>query len=219
MFDLEKEISEWRRRLDDAGIKSPGVLNELENHLREEIARLKQTGMDAKTSWKTAMEKIGAANDLQAEFAKVEKVARASKQMKLMPMASLVTIAVWAAAFGALLYFRMGNFSEMNSAQRNSGYGALGLMLLFGFGGRFGYRVFPRIDRKKIRDAICISAGLALAVWWTVLFWGILQWHEYTMAELLVVIVWSFIMPFGLIVGLCVGIETAARKKSFAAAS
>jgi len=37
MFSLEKSISEWRRQMLAAGIKTPVPLEELEIHLREEI--------------------------------------------------------------------------------------------------------------------------------------------------------------------------------------
>ena len=212
MFDLEKAIAEWRQKSLAADIKTPVPLDELESHLREEIERLMRTGMGAEMACETAMEKIGAANALKIEFAKVEKEMRAAKQVKLMLAYSLVAIAVFGAAIGAMLFFRVGSFSELNSAQQNSAYAALAVMLLFGFVGLFGYKIFPTIGRKRIRDAICVSAGVALAIWWTILFWVILPSHEYTMDELLVLIVWGFVMPFGLMVGLCSGIERAAGK-------
>ena len=212
MFNLEAAINDWRQKMLDTGIKTPVPLDELENHLRDEIERLMQAGMDAKNSYEAAMEKIGAANALQTEFAKVEKETRAAKEARFVLAFSLVTIAVGAVTLGAMLYFKIGSFSELTAAQQNSGYAALSLMLLFCFVGRFVYKMFPTIGSKKIRDTICVSAGVALFVWWTVLFWGILPRHEYTMAELLVVIVWGFIMPFGLMTGLIAGIETSARK-------
>jgi hypothetical protein len=37
MFDLEQTISEWRRQMLSAGIKTPVPLEELEIHLREDV--------------------------------------------------------------------------------------------------------------------------------------------------------------------------------------
>jgi len=37
MFDLEQAIIAWRQQMLAAGIKSPVPLEELENHLRDEI--------------------------------------------------------------------------------------------------------------------------------------------------------------------------------------
>jgi cation transport ATPase len=212
MFDLEKQIVEWRQKLLAAGIKAPVPLDELENHLRSEIERLMQAGMDAKESCETAMEKMGAANALQIEFAKVEKENRAAREARLTLVFSLMAIWGMAAAMAVLVVFRVGTFSEMTSAQQNSAYAALSLMLFFGFGGRFGHKFFPRIGRKQIRYAICVSAGAVMAVWWTILFWVILPRHDYSLAEILLLIIWGFVMPVGLIVGLCAGIETAARQ-------
>jgi hypothetical protein len=39
MFSLEQSIAEWRTQMLAAGIKTPTLLEELENHLRDEIER------------------------------------------------------------------------------------------------------------------------------------------------------------------------------------
>lgn len=70
MFNLEKEISEWRRRLADAGIKSRELLDELESHLRDEIAQQMKAGADAQHAFETAVQKIGEPARLKNEFAK-----------------------------------------------------------------------------------------------------------------------------------------------------
>lgn len=212
MFDLDTKIMEWRKQMLASGVKPPVLLDELEGHLREEIERQVKSGVNDEAAFKSALEKIGAAGSLKVEFAKVEKQRRSAKQAKLMPTFILMTIVVFAMFIWALLFFRVGNFSELTSRQELSGYGALTLMLLFSFGGRFGCKWFPSIRRKKVRDTICVSAGVLLALWWTLLFWVILPQHEYTMAQLMVIILWSFVMPFGLMLGLCAAIATAARK-------
>ena len=45
MFNLEKEISEWRQQMLAAGVKSPVPLEELESHLREDIEQQVQSGL------------------------------------------------------------------------------------------------------------------------------------------------------------------------------
>jgi F0F1-type ATP synthase assembly protein I len=212
MFDLETEIVEWRKQMLSAGIKSPVPLDELEGHLREEIERQVKSGGNDEAAFKNALEKIGAARALKVEFAKVEKARRSAKQAKFMLTFSLMTIVALGVFIGALLFFRVGDFSELTPRQQFSGYEALTLGLLFSFGGRFGCKWFPSIRRKKVRDTICVSAGVLLALWWTLLFWGILPRHEYTIAQLCVVLLWGFVMPFGLMLGLCAAVETTARK-------
>jgi cation transport ATPase len=212
MFDLDTKILEWRKQMLALGVKSPVLLDELEGHLREEIERQVTSGVNDEAAFKSALEKIGATGALKVEFTKLEKERRSAKQAKLMLTFNLMTIVAVAVFIWALLFFRVWNFSELTSRQQSSGYEAMALTLLFSFGGWFGCKWFPNIRRKKVRDTICVSAGVLLALWWTLLFWGILPRHEYTIAQLCVVLLWSFVMPFGLMVGLCAAIQTAARK-------
>jgi hypothetical protein len=44
MFDLEQSILEWRKQMLAAGIKTPVPLEELESHLREDIAQQMKSG-------------------------------------------------------------------------------------------------------------------------------------------------------------------------------
>ena len=55
MFDLEQAIADWRRQMLAAGIKTPVPLEELENHLREDIDRQMQSGMSAEPSFGVAV--------------------------------------------------------------------------------------------------------------------------------------------------------------------
>jgi hypothetical protein len=71
MFDREKKISEWRRELIRAGVRSPEVLDELEAHLREEMERQVHAGLDERAAFETAIRIIGGAKQLQSEFAKI----------------------------------------------------------------------------------------------------------------------------------------------------
>ena|ERR1039458_7377903 len=73
MFDLEEKISEWRRQMLAAGIKTPVPLEELEIHLREEIEQHIKSGLNDSQAFQAAIEEIGQAHLLQKEFKKVEK--------------------------------------------------------------------------------------------------------------------------------------------------
>ncbi|MDB6020719.1 MAG: clpC [Pedosphaera sp.] len=70
MHDLETAIATWRQQMQAGGIKNPGVLNELENHLREDVAMQVLGGMDAQQAFEAAVRRIGEAGALRAEFAK-----------------------------------------------------------------------------------------------------------------------------------------------------
>ncbi len=47
MFNLEQAISEWRRQMLAAGLKTPVPLEELESHLRQDVEQQMQLGINA----------------------------------------------------------------------------------------------------------------------------------------------------------------------------
>lgn len=73
MFHLEKSITQWREQMLTAGIQSPGPLDELENHLREEIERQMQSGLAATPAFEQAIARMGQARRLKSEFVKIDR--------------------------------------------------------------------------------------------------------------------------------------------------
>jgi hypothetical protein len=76
MFNLEQSIADWRRKMTAAGIKTPVPLNELEEHLREDVARQMQLGSAAELAFHKAAEGIGSGKKLAQEFARVRELKR-----------------------------------------------------------------------------------------------------------------------------------------------
>jgi hypothetical protein len=72
MFDLNLAISEWRQRMIAVGIENPSVLDELENHLREDVERRILDGTSAQAAFQNATQQIGQPDRLKAEFEKAE---------------------------------------------------------------------------------------------------------------------------------------------------
>jgi hypothetical protein len=72
MFDLERAISNWRGQMLAAGIKSPWPLEELETHLREEIARQVRFGAGNSVAFFSAVAQVGDGASLAGEFMKNE---------------------------------------------------------------------------------------------------------------------------------------------------
>ena len=70
MFNLEKSISEWRRQMQAAGIKTSVPLEELEIHLREDIDRLVQSGLSQETAFNISARHLGQPQALKIEFRK-----------------------------------------------------------------------------------------------------------------------------------------------------
>lgn len=77
MFNLDQAISEWRKQMLAAGIKTPVPLEELESHLREDIAQQMQSGLNEQKAFEVSIQRIGQPQAIQREFKKVE-----TKQMK-----------------------------------------------------------------------------------------------------------------------------------------
>jgi hypothetical protein len=74
MFTLDHAISEWRRQMLVAGIKSPVPLEELEIHLREETERQMKSGLNEQKAFEISVQRIGQPKMLDSEFNKIEKV-------------------------------------------------------------------------------------------------------------------------------------------------
>jgi uncharacterized membrane protein YciS (DUF1049 family) len=71
VFDLETAVADWRRQMLAAGIQAPVPLDELENHLREEIERGIKSGLDEAQAVTRAVQSIGQIGALRNEFNKV----------------------------------------------------------------------------------------------------------------------------------------------------
>jgi hypothetical protein len=70
MFDLESSIVAWREQMLAAGIQAPVPLEELEAHLRDEIAARVQLGTDSRQAFEAAIREVGQPIVLKMEFTK-----------------------------------------------------------------------------------------------------------------------------------------------------
>jgi len=92
MFDLEKSISEWRRQMRAAGIKTPVPLDELEGHLRDEVDRQMNAGLSAQCAFNLATQQIGRPLPLKNEFKKIQR--------NIMTKIALTLIGIFGILFG-----------------------------------------------------------------------------------------------------------------------
>ncbi len=74
MFDLEAAISQWRRQVESTWIGDQSALAELEDHLREEIAALVQSGHADEEAWREAASKLGDPVAIGHEFSKIDRL-------------------------------------------------------------------------------------------------------------------------------------------------
>ena len=72
MFNLETAITEWRRQMVAAGIKTPVPLEELESHLRDDIEQQMGSGVTDQQAFEAAVGRIGQADALDGEFKKAD---------------------------------------------------------------------------------------------------------------------------------------------------
>ena len=211
MFNLEQSIANWRRQMLAAGIQTPVPLEELEIHLREDIAQQMKTGSNQQDAFTSAVQKLGSAHTVQTEFMKVDKTHSALK-WKLMEIGlTLATIQV-PLLFGGIVRKR-ASFIDMTAAEELSSLAALAAFSLLAWSGRLGHRFLPVIQNRRIRDAILFSCCVPLMLWWIVFLNFIVPRHDFTMGEFLVAFTWAFFTPVGACIGLNWGIETAARKE------
>jgi hypothetical protein len=76
MFKLEQSIAKWRRQMLATGVKTPVPLDELENHLREDIEALVAAGQSEDRAFQLAVSRLGSAGSVRTEFNKVKLPAR-----------------------------------------------------------------------------------------------------------------------------------------------
>jgi ABC-type transport system involved in cytochrome c biogenesis permease subunit len=74
MFDLEAEIKAWRRQIQSFCHGNGGALDELEDHLREEVASLTRAGRSEQDACAAAIAKLGDPAVLRCEFAKIDRL-------------------------------------------------------------------------------------------------------------------------------------------------
>lgn len=82
MFNLEQAISDWRREMLEAGVKSPEIVDELESHLREDVARRMETGTNVAEAFEEAVQGMGHGSLLKQEFAKLGRKWRGLRDLK-----------------------------------------------------------------------------------------------------------------------------------------
>jgi hypothetical protein len=126
MFDLEQSITEWRKQMLAAGIKTPVPLEELEIHLREEIERQMKSGLNEQKAFEISAQQIGQPKMLDSEFKKSE---RTFMKKTLIVLAGILGVMVGAAfILPAAAWYR--DHGAMPAAQM--GFLALGIAIAIG---------------------------------------------------------------------------------------
>ncbi|HXI69073.1 MAG TPA: hypothetical protein VNN22_01820 [Verrucomicrobiae bacterium] len=200
-------MTDWRRQMIAGGIKTPVPLDELENHLREEIEWQKKTGQGEAEAFATAVRKIGPAHAVKKEFEKIGTT-RKSLNWKRFEFLFLVYAALYPLLVGSLAcIFKNGSFSEMTAGQQFSSLAAAVAFSSLAWGMQWGCGKFPTIRTNRIRNAIFVPVMI-----WLVTFAYLIMPHTgLDESQRAVVSLWGF-APFGIVLGWIWGFATAARK-------
>lgn len=92
MPDLDTHLAEWRRRIKHHHAGREDILDELESHLRDEIASLIQQGEPSERAFHLAVARLGGMADIAAEFAKVPPMALPWLPIRAVAMLGLVVV-------------------------------------------------------------------------------------------------------------------------------
>jgi hypothetical protein len=200
MFNLERSIADWRRRMLAAGIKTPMTLDELESHLRADIRALLAEGEPEDQAFQLAVSRLGSPGPLRTEFNKVKNTA--CWPVKI--CSSLFVVAILLTALGAikgLIARNQGLLLGMHVVVITAGYGAA--FLAGGFGIFYVcYRLFhsltphrqQSLDRavllfSQVSTALVII-GFGLGMLWCRQHFGKLLMGDVKEVGALCVVIW-----------------------------
>jgi len=204
MFNLEQSISDWRQQMLASGIQSPVPLEELESHLRDEIERLMEAGLEPQAALVTAMEKIGQVQTLKTEFTKIGGVKKSNRWEQN------VALVTFFAGILPVSIYALHKY-DMSWGWRLAGLANIGTMGLAIFSCRQINALFPIIPDRRKRWTIGISAAVTGAAGMGIFVNFILPHFSVTEGQLVVLVLWGMTwMAAGGVV--LTGLEEAAAK-------
>ena len=110
MADFEDRIASWRRELSSAMEDRPDVVDELEDHLRQEVDSLTRAGNTPGEAWDAAVARLGDPHRLAREFSKSARTGWLPTRVAMAVLAGcalavgvFLVVAVSGGRFGALL--------------------------------------------------------------------------------------------------------------------
>ena len=142
MFDLEQAISNWRRQMLAAGIKTPAPLEELENHLREDFEQQARSGSSTQQAFNGAVQRIGQTSTLTTEFGKVGGTKEGTRIIPAKPLIIIGVLGVLCMIVGSC--------------------GHWWILKVAGEIGRFGAPVNDDLERWNTQSLLLLCLGVAL---------------------------------------------------------
>lgn len=207
----------------DSGIKDKAVLDELENHLREDVERQSRPGTNAEAAFEIAMRRIGQSDLLKAEFAKVSgtKGVQWGEAVGIACCLAALPLPVW--AIPGFLTAR-----ELPMTERLLGLAAVALTFLSVASWLFSYRYLPVIHNRRLRLRVTIACGLGGMAWlysFSILLFSVIVPHLFSESSAIqrgdsrpifamgVAVLWAMALA-AVLGGIAFGLEKAARRRS-----
>ena len=155
MFNLEQSIAEWRRQMLAAGIKSPVPLEELESHLREEISRQIELGINEQHAFKISVGQIGEADLIKDEFKKIKPEGNMKKLM-------MIILALFCMVFGlSMILPQLGQWSRTGVLPGPAFLAAAVVMVMAaGITAIYGMRTYRESRGRRFLSLAIIAAGI-----------------------------------------------------------
>jgi len=174
MHDIEKQIEQWRNGLQASEAFGISDIDELEGHVREEMARLRPLGLSATESFLIASHRLGEAHTLESEYQKVNARRRPLRHLSWMVLGVL---AYFTGGYIAAAIFRGGRtlvFELLAGSVWGILYALIGIVseiappmvvvlvgwvfLRGGFWARLGARLHPRSQYRKAGLLVTLAA-------------------------------------------------------------
>jgi hypothetical protein len=181
MHNLEQLITEWRKTMGTAPNVSSQTLDELENHLRENVNQLVRAGMTEAEAFERAVTQLGSAPAMASEFQKLN-------QSTWLPVKVVAGLGVTTALLLIFLVTSRDNFRSDFLLATHVFTVALGYTTTFLVGALgicfVGQRCVSELSPLRMRSLTrvtfalgCVAAGLtaigvALGMVWAKVEWG-----------------------------------------------
>jgi cation transport ATPase len=156
MFNLEAAILEWRRQMLSAGIKTPVPLDELENHLRDDVEQRIRSGFSEQQAFDAAVRQVGCANGLKAEFQKIRATAGRNQMIQTI----VILTALFGTVFGgAMMLPALGRWHQAGILIWWPLVVGAVLVVVAGWGALYGIRRHRVAQGKNLISIGAIAAG------------------------------------------------------------
>jgi len=186
MFDLEQSITAWRQQMRSSGIQTDALLDELESHLREETSRQMRLGAAAPQAFESAVQLLGSARDLHAEFAK-ERSPAITRWRRWSAIGNGLGLAIYLALQARVLWRAEPSHQEII-------VGLMGLAVTLGAAcaiWRLAPPVMGRVTNQTVRSWIAVGSGVVGMVWLIAVARFLLPSLVLTPGQFAVVFLWA----------------------------